>query len=286
MSDRLPGSGLANATTAAIEKMLAASLRGDTDEIADQRRVLEDEVRVRRCGMAPSLISTLLLEGVRGLELPVKDAVAQPHDRLGDVRASLDDGSFVWFEVKAQTKKDRFDDLTQADWVRDETDFLRWLYVHDGDFAERLPPWVQKQLLVDDPATYFGDWDAESLWLADMALIPSAETRDRARLRTVKDLGGLLGRKYVVHLTRQGLRVIPMTSIKPIAGVLGDAPVEKRFNYSNQTAAAIHLSSPGPTTRGSIHFTYHVGYPTCVMGRHKMHAVSLNGCADTLQVDP
>jgi len=265
--------------------MLAARLRGDTGEMADQRHVLDGEVRMGRCGMAPALISTLLDEACQRLGLPVVDAIDQPPGRLGGLRAPRGGGSHVWFEVKAQTKKDRFEDVTQADWVRDATDLLRWLYVYEGEFADRLPPWLQQQLAVDDPATYFAGWDAKSLWLADMSLIPSAEARNRVGLQTVKDLEFLLGRKYLVHLTRQGLRVIPMRSVKPIAGVLGGAPVEMRFNYSNQTAACVHLSSPGPTTRGSIHFTYHFGYPKGPVGRHKMHATSLTDCADALQVD-
>jgi len=286
MAGRQPGSGLANASAAAIEDLLAAVLRHDGADIDVQHGRLIYEYSIDRCGMDPDEIVWLLIEAVEQLGLDVTDAVAQPLDGLGDVRASLRGGGFAWFEVKAQTKKDRFADLTQADWVRDETDLLRWLFHHDPRFAERLPKWVANLLAVPDPGRYFRGWDRDSLWLADMALVSSRAARRRAGIESTKALGEFLKRKFVVHLTREGVRIVRMSLLSPVAGILAGTPAAMQLNYANQTAASIALASPGPVDRGRVQFTYHLGYPSGVVGRHKMHAVSLANGPNTIEVRP
>ena len=284
MVDRRPGSGLANITAAAIEELLAAALRGDAAEIEVQRERLRYECSIDRCGMDPDDIAWLVTRAVDELDVNIADAVAQPLDGLGDVRASLMDGSFVWFEVKAQTKKDRFADLTQADWVRDETDLLRWLFYNHGDFAERLPPWVADLLTVADPGMYFRGWDWDWLWVADMALVPSRAARHRAGIDSRDALQDFLDRKFVMHLTREGVRIVRLSLLGPVAGVLAGDPVAVQLNYANQSAASVALASPGPVMRGTVQFSYHLGYPSGVVGRHKMHAVSLARGPHTIEV--
>jgi hypothetical protein len=283
---RQPGSGLANASAAAIEELLAAALRGDDAEVNVQRGLLRYECSIDRCGMDPDVIVQLVTQAVDNLELDVTDAVAQPLDVLGDVRACLGDGSFAWFEVKAQTKKDRFADLTQADWVRDETDLLRWLFHNDRAFAARLPAWVADLLTVADPPGYFRGWQRDSLWLADMALVSSRVARHRAGIDSPAALGDLLDRKFVMHLTREGIRIVRLSLLGPVASVLAGHPVAMNLNYANQTAVSIALASPGPADRGRVQFTYHLGYPSGVVGRHKMHAVSLARGPYTIEVRP
>lgn len=286
MPDRRPGSGLANASAAAIEDLLAAALRGDVADIEVQRDRLEYECSIDRCGMDPDVIVGLLLVGVEELGLRVRDAIAQPLDGLGDVRAALRDGSAAWFEVKAQTKKDRFADLTQADWVRDETDLLRWMYYDDRDLARSLPAWVAELLEVPRPRTYFRGWDRDTLWLADMALVTSQHARLRAGIDSVDALVDFLDHKFVVHLTREGLRIVRMSLLGPVGGVLSGVPVAVVKNYANQSAISLGFAAPGPADRGAVQFTYHLGYPSGVVGRHKMHAVSLARGPHTIEVRP
>jgi hypothetical protein len=271
---RRPGSGLANASAAAIEEVLAAALRRDEPELQLLEERLEYECSIDRCGMEPDRIVRLLRLATDQLSLDVVDAVAQPLDGLGDVRASLRGGARVWFEVKAQTKKDGFDDLTQADWVRDETDLLRWMYYANPMFAEELPPWIAELLELADPEQYFDGWTRDALWIADMALLVKRDIRERAGVHEPGDLGGFLARKFVVHLTREGVRIIRLDEVMPVAAALTGQPVSVMINYANKTAAALAFACPGPAVRGAIHFTYHVGYAT-VVGRHKMHARSL-----------
>lgn len=284
MVGRQPGSGLANASAAAIEQSLAAALRGDDAEMGVQRALLEYECSIDRCGMEPDLVVRLVTQAVAMLDLDVTDAVAQPLDGLGDVRASLRGGAFSWFEVKAQTKKDRFADLTQADWVRDETDLLRWLFHDDPTFAARLTDWVADLLAVADPRSYFEGWDRDSLWLADIALVPSRATRLRAGIDSPAALRHFLDRKFVMHLTREGVRIVRLSLLGPAAGLLAGRSVAMSINYANQTAASIAFASPGPADRGRVQFTYHLGYTSGVVGRHKMHAVSLARGPHTIEV--
>jgi hypothetical protein len=283
---RQPGSGFANASAAAIEELLAAALRGDHHEMDVQRELLRYERSLDRCGMDPDIIVRLVAQAVDELGLGVQDAMAQPLDGLGDVRGVLEGGSFAWFEVKAQTKKDRFADLTQADWVRDETDLLRWIFDHEPDFASRLPPWVADLLVIEDSEGYFGGWTRDPLWLADMALVTSRESRLRAGIDSMSALRDFLDRKFVVHLTREGIRIVRLSLLGPVAGVLAGEPVAMNINYANRTAASIAFASPGPLARGRVQFTYHLGYPSRVVGRHKMHAVSLAQGPHTVEVRP
>lgn len=281
---RRPGSGLANASAAAIEELVAAALRRDKHEIAVLQERLEYECSIDRCGMEPARIAHLIQRAVSGLGLDVSDSLAQPLDGLGDVRASLRGGAKVWFEVKAQTKKDRFGDLTQADWVRDETDLLRWMFHSDAAFAKRLPAWVAALLEVRNPTKYFGGWSRDSLWLADMALLVNRDVRERAGIQAPADLHPFLTRKFVLHLTREGIRIIRLDRLQPIAASLSGAPASILMNYANKTAASVAFACPGPASRGAVHFTYHLGYPTRVIGRHKMHAISLVTGRDGIEV--
>lgn len=276
MVARQEGSGFANASAAAIEEIVAATLRGDEHEVELQQARLEFECEIGRCGMSPTTIVLLIRRALTRLGLDVADAFAQPLDGLGDVRASLRGGGAVWFEVKAQTKKERFSDLTQADWVRDQTDLLRWVFHHDRIFANRLPGWVGALLEVQSPSKYFAGWNRDSLWLADMALLVTRDVRQRAGVRLPTDLPSFLTRKFVLHLTREGIRIVRLDRLVPVAAALNRRTVAAATNYNNQTAASVAFACPGPLTRGAVHFTYHLGYPTGVIGRHKMHAISLD----------
>lgn len=284
MPTRRPGSGLYRASTAAVEELVAAVLRRDGDAVADQQEILRFECSIDRCGMEPARIVQLIVRALGQLGLDVSDSLAQPLDGLGDVRASLRGGSSVWFEVKAQTTKDRFAELTQTDWVRDETDLLRWMFHSDATFATRLPAWVSALLEVDNAVRYFDGWSRDSLWLADMALLVSREVRERAGIHSPADLHTFMAKKFVLHLTREGIRVIRLDHLRPVAGLLAGAEASISMNYANRTAASIPIACPGPGSRGGVHFTYHLGYPTGVVGRHKMHGISLANPREGIEV--
>lgn len=275
MASRRLGSGLSSFTAATVEELLAAALCKDERAILAQQRALGPEYSLERCGILPAEIVRLVRTAVNELELEVTHAVAQPDDRLGDVRAVLKTGEKLWFEVKAQTKKERFADLTQADWVRDETDFVRWRMTENPSIMDALPVEMQLALRVGEAADYFQDWDRDSLWLADMALLADRDVRERAGVYSPADLPDFLSRKYVLHLTQQGIRIIRLDAIAPITAALAGATADMQLNYSNQTVVSVAFACPGPASRGSVHFTYHIGYSSGVLGRHKMHALSL-----------
>lgn len=280
MTDRQPGSGLVNTTTEIIEDMLAAALCGDEGTVLRCEKRLLLEVASGRCGMSPDTVVRLIRDVAASLGAPFEDAVPRPLDRLGDIRARRPDGTSIWIELKAQTMKDRFAQITEADWVRDDTDFLRWMRHNDKDFRRRLPSSIADLLDVDDPTSYFKNWDRDSLWMADMALVSSRVVREGSGIKSPKDLRSFMSKKYIVHLTRQGVARIALTEVTPIAGVLRGDAVNFDFIDSNQTAVSVALASGVTPGRGRTQFTYHVGYPSGVFGRHKMHAVSLLGASD------
>lgn len=284
MASRRPGSGLSSFTAATVEELLAAALCKDERAILAQQRALGPEYSLERCGILPAEIVRLVRTAVNELELEVAHAVAQPDDRLGDVRAVLKTGEKLWFEVKAQTKKERFVDLTQADWVRDETDFVRWLMTENPSIMDALPVEMQLALRVGEAADYFQDWDRDSLWLADMALLADRDVRERAGVYSPADLPDFLSRKYVLHLTQQGIRIIRLDAIAPITAALAGAAADMQLNYSNQTVVSVVFACPGSASRGNVHFTYHIGYPSGVLGRHKMHALSLSGARPRIEI--
>ena len=267
-----------------MELLLAAILMDDQEEISLQQRALEPEYSLGRCGIAPDEIVRLIRSAVDELGLEAKHAIAQPLDRLGDVRAVLGDGTKLWFEVKAQTKKDQFVDLTQADWIRDDTDMISWLVNQNSALARRLPAWVRTALEVSDPDAYFAGWSRDSLWLADMALITNRNSRERAGIISEADLAEFLTRKYVLHLTREGVRIIRLDAIAPMAASLAGTTADIRYNYNNRNAASIAISCPGPASHGRVNFTYHIGYEPDVLGRHKMHARSLTEALARVEV--
>ena len=234
--------------------------------------------------MEPALIRNLIEEAVNELQLDVTDADAQPGDGLGDVRATSLDGTRYWFEVKAQTTKDRFRELTQADWVRDETDFLRWIVMREPTTDLRLPYWARERFLVDDADNYFEGWDRDSLWMADLALLVNRDARKRAGVYLPGDLIDFFRNKYLLHLTREGVRVSRLDTLAPAASYYDGEQPQVSLNFDNQAAVSIALRCPGRPRRGSTHFTYHVAYPTRVLGRHKLHSLSVDEATPTLEI--
>ena len=274
---RQAGSGLANTTADAVEFALAAILVGDELTIQDQQRRLEHEYAIGRCDIAPATLVEWIREAVSALPFEAHEAVHQPGDRLGDVGLVDRSGEPWWIEVKAQTKKASFSEITQSDWIRDVSDAGSWLTVMDPAFGGLLP-----EDLMDDlcptwlPDDYFDGWDFASLVIADIALLPDRDRRHRAGVQSPADLRAFLDHKYLMHLTQEGLRLCRFDRLVPVAAWLAGDSLNFALKDTNRgNVVSVPVSCPGPVVRGSIHFTYHYGY-TGAVGRHKLHAVSVD----------
>lgn len=177
----------------------------------------------------------------------------------------------VWIEVKAQTTKAFYSELVQSDWIRDDTDFLRLLVVESSTFRAHLPPAAVAQLssTVDD------QWTAESLWLADIALLTNGRARLRAGVRRPEDLQDFLCRKYCFQLSQEGARLFPLTRLVPVDRVLSGEAVSLAVGRGGKAAARVTVSAGQQPGHGTTHFTYYVAYGSGVLGRHKLHAAAL-----------
>ncbi len=283
---RRAGSGLANQTTRAIEDMWSGALADDQesfhDAVSEHRR---QELR-GRSGIETAALASAIVQAVKSLNLDVVSSTPRPLDGLGDVRCQLRSGELIWFELKAQTTKPRFGDITQADWVRDDTDFVRYVSLHERVVRSALPSWAIEILNVDQPDEYFSGWDFKGLWAADMCLLSNRTKREVAGVRRPADLVSFAKRKILVQIAQPGIRMVPFASIAPIKAVLDGSEVDRQFVKANQSAISIQLSSPGRAGRGTTNFAYHVAYPSSVLGRHKMHAVSIELSPKTEHIFP
>lgn len=265
---RKEGSGLSRETASTIEELIAAIFAQSRATSALARR-LDTEFDRGRSGLRSGTAVPWIEAIADHLGLPVAQATAQPADLLGDVRLTLDDGSHVWIEVKAQTTK-TFRELIQADWVRDETDAVRWLCHFQPDVRKLLSRRTLDELGVDDPARHFGHWSLPGLWLADLGL---ASTRARRAAAGASDLNGLsefLGRKYLIHITCEGARCVRLDQLHCAQRALDLDSVHLAVSAGGKCDAIVWLSTEGPPRRGAIEFAYYIGYRSGVLGRHKL----------------
>lgn len=266
---RKPGSGLAGPTTAAVEELAAAVFRGDRDLRPFVRRI-DKEVDRGLCDVSGSDTARWLRNLADQAGLEVESAVSPSLDLLGDVRLTLKDGSTVWIEVKAPTKK-RFGELLQTDWVRDETDALRWLSRNEPDVKRLLSPWVHECLQINDPTWQFGNLGFTDLWLADLALLPDRPRRAVAGVKGTADLLDFLGKKYLLHLTTEGARLVRLDGLACVQRASAGEKLWLDVNPGGKCDAIVWLSGRGAPRRGAIDFVYYVGYRSGVLGRHKLH---------------
>lgn len=271
---RKEGSGLSRPTTQAVEGLVAESFvpKGDRGGLVSR---LDSECLKGLCGVSGGQIAEWTEAVVDQLGLGAVAAETPAPDGLGDVRLTLPTSDYVWVEVKAQTTKS-FRDLTQADYVRNDTDAVRWLNAYDPEFSERLSPWTRSQLEVVDPDTYFGDWKFEDLWLADLGLLHDRLKRAEAGVASPRDLVGFFERKYLFHYAKEGLRAVRLDQLSPIARMLEGEPVVRELRRTKTTDATLWVKAGGEPRQGITDFIYYVGYTkTQVLGRHKLthHAV-------------
>ena len=82
---RQEGSGKSKGATDAVEKMLAARLRGDANAIQEQIKIIDDAYKADLSYMRGKRVFSLIDKTCKYLSLDVLDAEASPSDGLGDV---------------------------------------------------------------------------------------------------------------------------------------------------------------------------------------------------------
>ena len=267
---RKTGSGLHHGTSTTIERLIAETFVA-TGRMESIRQALAKEVARGRCGVSVDAIDSWIKQIVDHLGLPVRKSETPSPDHLGDVRLTLSDESLVWIEVKAQTTK-QFSDLVQADWVRDETDTLRWLVKYDEQFHELTSDAVIEQLGILQPAAeYFGSWGFADLWLADLGLLHSRSRRITAEVHEPHDLPNFLARKFLLHVSNEGARLVRLDQLHCVQDVIAGAEPFRVLAPGSSSDTKLWLSTEGPPQRGSIDFIYYTGYRSGVLGRHKLH---------------
>ncbi len=280
---RKAGSGLHHGTSTTIERLIAETFAA-TGQLQHIRRALATEVARGRCGVGVDAVSSWIEEIVDHIDLPVRKSETPSPDHLGDIRLTLSDQSHVWIEVKAQTTK-RFSDLTQADWVRDETDTLRWLVKYDHRFRELSSDWVTEQLGILQPADeYFEGWGFADLWLADLGLLHSRSRRMAAGIRDPADLPDFLSRKFLLHVSNEGARLIRLDRLQCAQDVIAGGEPFCSLNPGSTSDTKLWLSTEGPPRRGSMDFIYYTGYQSGVIGRHKLNHHAVNRSSDVFEV--
>ncbi len=264
------GSGRDGKKGEAVEGLWAATLGGTLTS------TLESSLKCRyeeTAGGAPfsSIVSWLEALASR-FPFAVTSAARTPLSVNGDVDALLRDGSPLKFEVKAQVKKPGFDDITQSDWIRDQTDLLSLLVQTDIPTARHFADYGGETLADIQVA---GHWDECSLHLADQAGITDVRARRLMGVDQPSDLPSFIERKWFLHVTQEGARLANLCELAPIQYLLrGNMPNWELF--ANSKGRALRSLAPN----GDTWFTYHLyplDVPTKLMGRHKMHAAAFHG---------
>jgi len=272
------GSGRSKAATDAVEAILAATAKGDATAITKCAQKIDVARRHGTSRMTGARVSQLMRKLCADLNLNVQDAVANPVEHLGDVRISLVDGSKVWIEVKGQTKKEKFADFTQADYVRDGTDFLRAYVKSTPTLDRQIAGNLRLELGLDIPLTFTSTWGLGDLWMADLALLETEAKKSRAGVRTPRQLAKFLKEKYLVHLSMEGVRFLRIVELRPVMAYYSGEPVQIVLDTSSKAkVAAIRVSAGIKPTVNTTDFTYHIGYKKVhAPGRHKLHNIALS----------
>ena len=278
---RKPGSGLSYATASAVERLVAASFEGSSTD--RPLRDVDAEWRAGLCGVPAKDLARWISQIVSELDLPVVAAQTPSPDLLGDVRLTMADGTFLWIEVKAQTTK-RFDELVQADWVRDATDALRFLRLQEPNFTTLLSPWMLDELDVANPGRHFGNMTFSDLWASDIGLVSDRSRRLAAGIDSAESLRQFLERKFILHVSIEGARIARLDRLRAVEHVLSGASVHIDVRPGRACEAIVWVGAR-PPSRGEIDFIYYVGYGQHgVVGRHKLHDRALRSAHDLIVV--
>ena len=276
---RKSGSGLHRGVSKAIEQLTADLFAGRPT--AESLNKIHAQQSAGRSGVAPDSVHRWLSEVVDRSALPVVDAELPATDYLGDVQLTLRDGSHVFIEVKAQTTKN-FVDLIQADWIKDVTDTLRWLYAEDETFRALQPPWLAELLDERAPQRYFGSWTFKELWAADVALLTDRNRRSIAGVEPPQQLWAFLSRKYLLQVSSEGARMVRLDRIPLISRIIDGHGI--RWDIKSLKKSTSVRVSAGSGDRRDLGFVYYVGYGPEVVGRHKLTVQALDGAAGAIEV--
>jgi hypothetical protein len=272
---RNAGSGLSRVATDAVERMLAAELRGDKSEVKRQSDLIDGAYLRRFSRMQGVEVRKLVEKVAEELNLSVLDAYSSPGDYLGDVKVELRDGTYVWIEVKSQTKKEKFRDLTQADYVREGTDFIRQYARLDSSFDRMLFGDLRLELGLDHVPKFYTSWSLSDLWIADLALLVDESKKRRAKVKTPSELNSFLERKFLLHICMEGARLVRLDRLDPIVRLRNGEIIHHNLKTSNANVASIQVAVGEPPSQGRTAFTYHLGYLNAP-GRHKLHDFSFS----------
>lgn len=269
MNFRKPGSGLANRNTKLIEELFAAILKDDRSGIKFMRREIDREFEIDRSGLTGESVTSALSSIAHDLGMSFDQVLPHPADQGGDVKGASN-GISTWFEVKAQTKKASFSDITQADYVRDGTDFLRRYLLSNSAALQHITAKTASELGLGLGVDMDDRWSMNDLHAADLCLLTSRESRLRVGVKKPSDLAEFASRKYLLHLTKEGARLIKLSHLAPIRDILDDRFPSMRLKTSNRNELSIQAECSG-----GVDFTYHIGYANAP-GRHKLHARALS----------
>jgi hypothetical protein len=261
------GSGRDLNKSEAVERLWAAILAGTLTSNLESS--LRNRYEKTAGGASFSAVVGWLQElGIR-FPLSVVSATRTPPNINGDVDATLGDGSSVKFEVKAQVKKPAFADITQSDWIRDQTDLL-------SRFVATVPA-VNAHFSAVGASELAGEsvdpnWSESNLHLADLSGITDAGARQQSGVSSPVDLSSFIDRKWFLHVTGEGARLCRFRELAPIKYLLdGGSPVWQ--TKVNPKGRALRFQSPD----GKTWFTYHLYPHPTIKGRHKMHVAALSG---------
>lgn len=276
---RKAGSGLATVQANACAMLFVALARKREGDIKGAVEDIDREYGKGRCGMTGEEVKDVLKELLG--KWPEADAGfvggSPLIDGLGDAHLRNTKSGNLYIEVKSQTKKVDFREITQADWVRDDTDFVRHNAQNHAFFAfhRQSEHGVVTELTSGWTPTQLG---VGLLWAADIGLLHDAAKRQHAGAKDAAGLRAFLERKWLLHVTQAGGRLIRLADIPAVrSALLGEALTfsieenpQKPSSHRKGLAKIAVLDREGEPV-----FTYHL-YETkatkTLIGRHKAHA--------------
>jgi hypothetical protein len=270
-----PGSGHVGPTATAIEKIFAALFEGSST--AGPAAELDELWRRGLSGVTSEQVLNSGRRIVEKMALSVRRAITPDPMSLSDIRLELDGGEIFHVEIKARTTRP-FNGLASADWVRNETDFLRYLFYNDANFRAKLPNWMRTKLTVHDPASHFGDWTCGDFWAADVALLKSRDRRGRAGVSNRAGLASFMSNKALIHVTKEGSQYFYLVDIAGVRDVLSGRSLHYILKSPPTSSVGVHVG--GGADGDSYNFAYYVAYRTTyrnahVVGRHKLQTRAL-----------
>jgi len=289
---RKTGSGLATVQADATAALFVAVACEDQDGIDAAIEQIDQECDRERAGLSGSTQADLFEELLSDWSEARQgfSGGSATETALSDLRLRSTAGRRVLVEVKAQTKKAKFSLITQADWVRDDTDLLRRFARDDPWFeAARAGGWGRgpiRPVLASLAAGASDDLGIGELWVSDVGLLTSASRRERAGAESAQGLRRFLDRKWLLHVCEEGARLVPLGRIPAVERALsGVHPtfevLPNKVDYTDRYGAGKLRVKHGTRTL----FTYHL-YVTRskgkLMGRHKVHAALLEDVPGTL----